>query len=91
MKAKIIRQKVYDGMMDWSHGGGHEIKRLVVEEADNIAITLAQNRVYVFTYFKLQDKTTFPEQEPKVIGEIEVPDKLVEKALAVVRAPGGTR
>jgi len=26
MKAKVISQKVYEGAMDWAHGGGHTVQ-----------------------------------------------------------------
>jgi len=79
MKAKIISQKLYEGAMDWIHGGGYTAKRLVVEEAGNLIITSRDNQVCAFTGFNL-------EEDCKVIGEVEVPDELVEKALAFVRA-----
>jgi hypothetical protein len=79
VKAKIISQTVYEGVMDWAHGGGYTVKRLVVEERDNLAITPHHdNQVYAFTGFNLKDGC-------EVIGEVEVPDELVEKALAFVR------
>jgi len=78
MKAKVIRQKVYDGVMDFIHDGGHYINRLVVEEANNLAITPHENEVYAFTGFDLKD-------EHEMLSEVEVPDELVEKAVAFVR------
>lgn len=79
MKAKIISETAYEGVMDWAHGGGYTVKRLVVEERDNLAITPHDNQVYAFTGFDLKDGC-------EVIGEVEVPDELVEKALAFIRA-----
>ena len=79
MKAIIVSQTVYEGTMDWVHGGGHTIKRLVVEEANSLAITPCDNQVYAFTNFNLKD-------DYKVLGEVEVPDELVEKTLTFIRA-----
>ncbi|OGY54040.1 MAG: hypothetical protein A3B15_00095 [Candidatus Buchananbacteria bacterium RIFCSPLOWO2_01_FULL_45_31] len=81
MKAKIVRLTVYEGAMDWIHGGGRKIKRLVVEEASNLAITLFDGQVHAFTGFNLKE-----EDGCEVIGEIEAPDELIEKALAFIRA-----
>ena len=78
MKAKIVSQRVYEGIMDWAHDGGSTVKRLVVEEKNNLAITPHDNQVYAFTGFDLKN-------DCEVIGEVEVPDELVEKALAFVR------
>ena len=80
MKAKIFSQMVYEGVMDWVHGGGKEVKRLVVEEANNLAITPHNDQVYAFTGFDSTSDGT------KLLGEVEVPDELVEKALTFVRA-----
>lgn len=79
MKAKIVSQRVHEGVLGWAHSYGYTVKRLVVEEADNLAITPHDNQVYAFTGFNLKD-------DCKVIGEVEVPDELVEKALTFVRA-----
>ena len=65
--------------MGWVHGRGSTVKRLVVEEADNLAITPHDNQVYALTGFDLK-------KDCKVIREVEVPDELVEKTLAFVRA-----
>ena len=79
MKAKIISQTVYEGVMDWARGGGgYTVKRIVIEGEDNLAITPHDNQVYAFTDFDIKGGC-------KVIGEIEVPDELVEKAFAFVR------
>lgn len=79
MKAKIVRQKVYGSVIDWNHGGGFTVKRLVVEEKDNLAITPHNDQVYVFTGFNL-------DADCEIIGEVEVSNELVEEALAFIRA-----
>jgi hypothetical protein len=79
MKAKIVSQRVYNGVMAWIHDASYNVKRLIVEGADNLAITPHDDQVYAFTSFDLTD-------DCEVLGEVEVPDELVEKALAFVRA-----
>jgi len=79
MKAKIIVQMVHEGLTDLTHGGGYQVKRLVVEEKNNLAITPDDNQLYAIIGFDLRN-------DYEVIGEVEVPDDLVEKALAFVRA-----
>lgn len=78
MKATIVSQIVHNGMMDFIHGYSYEIKRLVIESKDNLAITPHNNEILVFTGFKLSDG--------EIIGEVEIPDELVEKALAFIKA-----
>ena len=78
MKATVIRQKVYESEMDRDHGGGQTIKRLVVEKAGNLAITIYNDEVHAFPNFDMKDA--------EVIGEVEVPDELVDKALRFAKA-----
>jgi len=82
MKAKIISEKAYEGMMDFIHGGGCEVIRFIVAEADNLVITFHDKQVYARTGFDLKSDGG----DAKLLGEAEVPDELVEKALAFVRA-----
>jgi hypothetical protein len=60
--------------MDMLHHGGRSVKRLVIENKNNLAITPLDDEVYALTGFNLKDST--------IIGEVEVPDELVEVALA---------
>ena len=76
MKAKVVSEWV---TTDLIHGSGCTVKRLVVEEADNLAVTPHDGQVYAFTGFDLKGGC-------EVIGEVQVPDGLVEKALAFVHA-----
>lgn len=62
--------------MDWAHGGGRNIKRLVIEERNNLAITPDGNHIYTFLNFDITD------EDCEIIAEIEVPDALIEKAFA---------
>ena len=66
-------------MMDYMHGGGHRIERLFVEEAGNLAITIHDGDVLVWSGFDIGDGCN-------IHKEVEVPDALVEKALELVRA-----
>jgi len=81
VKAKIVQQTVYESMVTKSHGFGRNIKRLVVEEAENLAITPDQGRVFVWINFDVH-----ADDSCKVIGEVDVPDELVRKALALAHA-----
>lgn len=78
LRAKIVEQKVIENALDFVHGGGRYIKRIIVEEKDNLAITPHNNEVYVFTGFNLK--------KCEVLGEVEVPDVLVEQAHAFAKA-----
>jgi hypothetical protein len=80
MKARIIAQKVSMGVMDYVHGGGSLTKRLVVEEKDNLCITIGEGQLYAFTGFNLDGN------EYELVGETEVPDELVEQAFAYTQA-----
>lgn len=51
----------------------------MIEEKDNLTITPDHNQIWVITGFNLPNDCT-------VISEVEVPDELVEKALAFARA-----
>jgi hypothetical protein len=79
MKAKIVQQMIYEGWLGWSHGMGDTIKRLVIEEMDNLAITLHQGKMYAIPNFKIEDDCT-------ILGEVEVPDKLIVQAHTLVLA-----
>ena len=40
MKGLIVQQLVHDSVLDWTHGFGYHVKRIVIPEADSLAITL---------------------------------------------------
>lgn len=71
-KGKIISQVVTEGVMDAIHGGGHRIRRLIV---DGFAITQANGTVYVFPWADGDGGPTV-----KIIAEIDVPDEMVQEA-----------
>lgn len=79
MKAVIVQQKVYEGVMDFAHGGGHTVKRLVVPEAEKLAITLDGAQVFAFTGFQIHE-------DCEVLGDIDVDDDLINAALDFARA-----
>jgi|WetSurMetagenome_2_1015567.scaffolds.fasta_scaffold19298_4 hypothetical protein len=76
MKAKIVSQVVYGSTMDFVHGGGEEIKRLVVEKNGETyeAITPYEGHVFVLSKFRFS-------KDVKIVGEVEVPDELVQQAI----------
>lgn len=84
MKAKIINETVFDDsfMHIQEEPDTRQVRRLIVEEADNLAITLTpcSNDINIFTGFHAL------ECNYKVLREIEIPDELVEKAIACIRA-----
>lgn len=79
MKAKIVIQVISDSIINGLHGFTHNLKRLVIEEAGNLAIALYDDKIFILTDFKINSGC-------QVIGEVEVPDELVAKALAFVSA-----
>jgi hypothetical protein len=76
MKGLVITQEVCDSVLDWTHGMTYEIKRILVPDAANLVITPHGDQVYAWTGFT---------GEYQVVKEIEVPDELVEEALAFVQ------
>jgi hypothetical protein len=78
MKGKIIQERVYDSIMDWTHGMGYDIKRILIPEANNLAITPHNRGVFAFEFE--------PDRKYIVLKEIEVPDELVQKALTFMQA-----
>ena len=80
MKAKVIRVKVYEGVIAFAHGHSSYVKRLIVqlENGDHLAITPHEEQVHAFLGF------TFPACE--ILGEVDLPDELVKKAIAFVQA-----
>jgi len=83
VKAKIIQEEIYANGPDFVQGITQSIKRLFVEEAERLTITPDNNEVLVWIGFNPLTDCPNPCQ---VIGEVEVPDELVEKALALAHA-----
>lgn len=73
MKGKIVQQQVCDSALEWTHGFSYTIKRIIVPEANNLVITPHKGQIYVFTGLK---------GDHEEIAEVDVPDELVNKALA---------
>lgn len=81
MKALIINQTGYDeGQLKAGRFWSRTFRRLVVMVGkDRLAITVHGEEVLVTLHFQNEDSCI-------VLGEVEVPDELVEKALAFARA-----
>jgi hypothetical protein len=75
MKAKIVMQVRQRGIEDVV---GYAVKWLLVEDAKGLVITSDNDELSAFTGSNAN--------EGKVVGEVEVSNELVEKALAFVRA-----
>lgn len=73
MKALVIGEKVSEGIMDYVHGGGTYTRRLFIEELSGLTITVEGERVYVYVSKRI-------DRDFDVLGEIEVPDWLMEMA-----------
>ena len=77
-KGLIVEEKVYEGIMDYAHGGGSIIKRLVIEGENNLAITPHNDQLYAFTGYDLK--------RGEVVEEVEVPDEVVKKAINFINS-----
>jgi len=79
MKAKIVHERASESVGDARHGKFFDVKRLVLEEAGNLAITPHGGEVYAITDFVLRG-------DSRVVAEVDVPNDLIELALALVKA-----
>jgi len=79
MKAEIITQTIYEGFLAWGHGCGSTIQRILIPEANNLVITPHEDYLYVWDNFQ---KTN----DCETVKEIEIPDKLVAKALDFMKS-----
>lgn len=70
---KIISQVVTEGVMDMIHGGGHRIRRLIV---DGFAITQANGTVYVFPWADGDGG----ESVIVIAEDVDVPEEMVQEA-----------
>jgi len=76
MKGRIIIAKV-DGIFD----------RFAPDSIKRIVVTLKDNKVLAITdYLEMCAVIGYNDKEDKFVKEVEVPDDLVEKALALVKA-----
>ncbi len=80
MKAIVIGQKIALSTMDLVHGGGHYTRRLVIQEKRNLTITIMEGRITAFTGFD------FEHAEFDLLGEVEISEELVQKAIALAEA-----
>ena len=79
MKAKVVKQEAFEGIIAAVHSMGFTTTRLVIEEKGNLAITLHKKEMHVYPHFLIKE-------ECEVVGEVDVPDEMVEKAEALLRA-----
>ena len=74
MKGQIVTQEVYASTLDFAHGMPTIATRLYIPDR-GVALTLWQGQVLVAENF---DAT-----ECEVVNEVEVPDDIVEQAVAM--------
>ncbi|MBI3255963.1 MAG: hypothetical protein HYZ63_03260 [Candidatus Andersenbacteria bacterium] len=80
MKAQVISQFVYDGFMDFVHGGGCEQSRLLIPDANNLLIWVHLGSIYSSDSFDPQT------EKYTIIREVDVPDDLVLEVIAFQQA-----
>jgi hypothetical protein len=73
MKAWIIVEKCYDGILAYSHGMSTSVKRIFVPEM-HLSVTIHQGAFYVATNYKMGP-------DCRKISELEIPDRLVQEAI----------
>ena len=81
MKAKVYSEKVYDNVLDWTHGMGYSATRIVVENIygfDNIAITLSRECLTAISNWNCDNA--------KFLYEIDIPLRIVEEAVLFINA-----
>jgi len=80
MKGIVVQQMIYEGVMDYVHGGGWMLKRIVFPERDYLSICVHDGKVVVVPGANIG-------RDFKVLAEnVEIPDKLVSDAEALVQA-----
>jgi hypothetical protein len=79
MKGIIVENEIFASTLDCTHGHGQMVKRIIIPEVGNLAITLHGDQIYVFSGYEMDD-------ESKRVKEIEVPNELVQKAIACKKA-----
>jgi hypothetical protein len=79
MKGIVVEDNIYLSTLDYVHGFSQSVKRIIIPEMNNLAITPHDDQIYVYTGYEIKDET-------KKVKEIEVPDELVQKTLEYERA-----
>lgn len=79
MKGIVIKQKGYASATDKVHNYDEEFKRIIIPELNNLAITVHDDQIYVYSGFEMSD-------DCKVLKEIDVPTELAEHALQYKKA-----
>jgi len=81
MKGILITQVIYESTMDFIHGWGKTLIRLVVPEEQNLAIYSHENKLGAFLDFNLgEDSVTVIRQD------VDVPQDLIDVAKALIEA-----
>jgi len=79
MRGKIVEETVFTCWNDRERGIGRLIRRIVVDCPDKLTITSFHRQLFVFTGFVFTSSC-------RIVGEVEVPDELVENARSFIRA-----
>jgi len=78
MKGLIVEETVYEGTLAFAHGHGQRIKRIVIPEADNLAITPHNGQIYIMTNYIMSDGS-------RILKETEVADELIQRCIEYKR------
>lgn len=79
MKGLVIHERIYEGMLDFGHGGGHDIYRIIIPEANDLNVFIEGPTIHVSEGFSRPGKPV------ETVMQIEVPDAIVEKLQAFRR------
>jgi hypothetical protein len=74
MKGIVVEDDIYLSTLDYVHGFSQTVKRIIIPEVNNLAITSHDDQIYIYSGYQMKDET-------KKVKEIEVPDELVQKAI----------
>ena len=78
MKAQVVEEEVFENIRDLANGNGYYVRRLLVKDLNDLAITPHGNQVYI--------DIGFTNQKSKVLGEVDIPDELIQVALTLLKA-----
>jgi hypothetical protein len=78
VKAKVIEVEVFENLRDFANGNSYYVRRLVVQDLDGLTITPYGNQLYV--------DDGISRQPCEVLGEVDVPDELIQVALRLLKA-----
>lgn len=66
--------------MDFVHGGGHFLNRILVPEAGNLVFGVNEGMVFAFTGYEIA------KEQPEILSTVEISAELVDLALALASA-----